>query len=605
MRFTKIKPKIKKNLDDQKTIKTNSIQELVKLALPYKRKILLACVCALLVNASALLQPYILKLVIDDFLINGVVQTGFYSIISMGILYLFLSFLGGFSSFAQVNLMNSAGQKIVTDLRNRVFKTIQLLPLSYLDKNSSGRLITRSTNDINDISNLYTDVIMNLFKDVILLIGIVYVMLSLNLELTMISMLVIPIMVFLLLLMRQHIRKSFLSMKHYIGKLNGFIAESISGMKIIQIFNAEKEKEEEFLELNNTYTKTTLLQTRINSIMRPASDLFQNLAIASLIWYSVDKIFNHTLQIGVLYAFTTYIKQFFAPVSDLADKYSSIQSALVSTERVFDLLKQKDSLEDLDRGVSKNRFKGSIEFKNVWFSYNNKDWVLKNVSFKIDSGQMAAFVGETGAGKSTIICLINGFYKVQKGKILIDGVDINTIKLKDIRKNISVILQDVFLFSGTIKSNITLNDPIDDKVIENAVKVACVDRFINDFPNHLNEPVLERGNTLSAGQRQLISFARAIVHDPSVLVLDEATANIDTYTEKLIQQAIENISKNRTTLIIAHRLSTIQNADVIFVMKHGEIIEFGNDLELNLLNGYYKKMLEESELTKNQVYYTS
>lgn len=597
MIFTWIKLMKQKKRKQPKAVRINSIRELIKLTAPYKKNIILACICVLLINVSQLLKPYILKLVIDDFLINHVVQNSYYSIASMGILYLILSFLSGLFSYTQVNLMNSAGQKIIKGLRIRVFKTIQLLPLSYLDKNSSGRLITRATNDLSEISDMYTDVVLNLIKDVFLLIGIVYAMFTLNLQLAIISLLVLPVMILLLLVMKHQIRKTFFDMKHFIGKINGFMAESISGMKLIQIFRAEKEKKEEFLKLNNQYFKTTLVQVRINSILKPASELFQNLAIAILIWYSVDKIFNHTLQIGILYAFTTYIKQFFAPISDLADKYSSIQSAFVSTERIFELLSQKDSLEDLNRGISKEHIEGSIEFKNVWFSYNNKDWVLKNVSFKINNGKTVAFVGETGAGKTTIISLINGFYKIQKGQILIDGVDINTIKLKDLRKNIAVILQDVFLFSGDIKSNIALNDQIPDTRIENALKVSCADVFVNTFPEKIDEPVMERGNTLSAGQRQLISFARAIAHNPSILVLDEATANIDTHTEKLIQKAIENISQNRTTLIIAHRLSTIRNADIIIVMKHGEIIEMGNDAELTQKNGYYKKLLDKSSAT--------
>jgi len=595
MIFTPNKSKTQKKPIKMKPFKENNIKELVKLTLPYMNKILLACICVLFINTSLLLKPYILKVAIDDFIINRVPQSGFYSLASIGILYLIISLLSALFSYAQVNLMNRAGQEIIKDLRAKVFRTIQLMPLTYLDKNSSGRLITRATNDIGELSNMYTDVILNLIKDFFLLIGIVYVMVSLSLELALISFLVIPIMTFLVVVIKNKIRKNFFDMKHSIGKINGFMAETISGMKIIQIFGAEREKAAEFLSLNDEYFKTTLIQVKLNSIMKPASDLFQNLAIAILIWYSMGKIFNHTLQIGVFFAFTTYIKLFFNPISDLADKYTNIQSALVSADRIFDLLKQKDILENLDRGISKEHIEGNIEFKNVWFSYNNKDWVLKGISFKIEKGQTAAFVGETGAGKSTIISLINGFYKIQKGEILIDGADINTIKLRNLRKNVSVVLQDVFLFSGIIKDNITLNDQIEEEMFEDALKASCADVFINKFPLGIYEPVMERGNTLSAGQRQLISFARALAHNPSIFVLDEATSNIDTHTEKLIQKAIENISHNRTTLIIAHRLSTIRNADVIIVMKNGQIVETGNNMELIKKDGYYKKMLEQGD----------
>jgi len=305
----------------------------------------------------------------------------------------------------------------------------------------------------------------------------------------------------------------------------------------------------------------------------------------------MSKISNQTLSIGVLYAFTTYIKQFFNPISDMADNYTTIQSALVSSDRIFELLDQKENLEDLDFGIGMNHFEGNIEFKNVWFSYNNKDWILRDVSFNVTKGQTAAFVGETGAGKTTIISLVSGFYKVQKGEILIDGININNIKKRDLRKNISVVLQDVFLFSGTIGKNITLNDNIEKSKIEKALEISHVKEITDNFSRGINEPVMERGSTLSSGQRQLISFARAIAHNPSIFVLDEATANIDTETEILIQKAIENITKERTTFIIAHRLSTIRNADIIIVLKNGEIIEMGNHDLLMESGGYYKDLI--------------
>lgn len=592
MIFTPTRSKLKKRPVNSKPFKVNVLKELLKLTRPYKGKILLAFLCVLIIDATMIIKPYILKLAIDDFLIKHIPQIGLYTLSSIGILYLLLSLLSALLSYAQVNLMNKAGQDIIMGLRSRVFRTIQLLPLSYLDKNSSGRLITRATNDISDISDMYTDIVLNLFKSSFLLVGTIYAMFSLSLPTALVSLLVIPIMAYLVFAIKKKIKKNFFEMKHCVGKINGFMAECISGMKIMQIFCAEKEKGEEFLRLNNDYLQTTLLQVRLNSIMKPASDMFQNLAIAILIWYGMGKISNHSLQLGVLFAFTTYIKQFFDPISDLADKYTNIQSALVSAERVFDLLEQEDILEDLDSGQSLENITGTIEFRNVWFSYNNSDWVLKNVSFKIEKGQTVAFVGQTGAGKTTIISLINGFYKIQKGQILIDGTDIKTIKLRDLRQKIAVVLQDVFLFSGIIKDNITLGDPIEEEMLAKALKACCVDVFA---PNGIYEPVMERGNTLSAGQRQLISLARALAHDPAIFVLDEATSNIDTHTEKLIQKAIVNISQDRTTLIIAHRLSTIRNADKIIVMKHGEIVEMGNDQELIKKGGYYKQMLDNED----------
>ncbi|OPX44986.1 putative ABC transporter ATP-binding protein [Ruminiclostridium hungatei] len=592
MKFIPNKAKQKNKQGEHR--KTSSFKELIKISLPYKNKFLLAIACVILINTSVLLKPIIVKLVIDDFLVGKKAQSGFYSITAMGIAYLLVSLTVSLLSYTQANLVNSAGQKIIKNLRRRVFSTIQFLPLSYLDKTSSGRLITRATNDISEISDMYTDIVINLFKDIVLLVGIVYTMLSINVQLSLISFTVIPFMALLVVFIKNKIRENFFTLKHIIGKINGSMAENISGMKVIQIFRAEKEKEQEFKELNHDYYKSTIIQIRLNSILRPASDVFQNIAIAILIWFGMGKISDHSLQIGVLYAFTTYVKQFFNPISDLSEKYNSIQSALVSTERIFNLLKQKDITEDVETGLPLQKIEKDIEFKNVWFSYNDKDWVLKDVSFKVSRGQSAAFVGETGAGKTTIISLITGFYKIQKGEILIDGININDIKLKDLRKNISVVLQDVFLFSGDIKSNITLGDPIDDKTISEAIKNSCFDTVISDFQKGIDESVMERGSTFSAGQRQLLSFARAIAHDPDIFILDEATANIDTHTENLIQQALENTTKNRITLVIAHRLSTIKNCDKIVVMRYGEIVEMGNHQELLDREGYYANLVRDS-----------
>ena len=572
--------------------KINSFKRLLYLTKPHLKKIILAALCVMIVNAAELLKPYILKLVIDDFLIKKVSQNGIYSITSMGVAYFSLAFIGGLSSFTQVNLINKAGQEIMRDLRRRVFKTIQFLPIPYLDKNSSGRLITRATNDVEALSEMYTDVIISLFKDVFLLIGIVYAMLMLDVKLALISFSVVPIMFFIIFMLKNKIKKNFSIMKALIGKINGFMAENISGMKIIQIFTGEKEKNDEFLKLNQEYLKSTLFQVRINSILRPAADVFQSLAVAIILWYSMSKIANHTIEIGVLFAFTTYIKQFFNPISDLADNYTTIQSALVSAERIFELLDEKNSLEDLDEGVSLKHLHGDIEFKSVWFSYNNSEWILKNVSFKVKKGETFAFIGETGAGKTTIISLISGFYKIQKGEILIDGININDIKKRDLRKGISVVLQDVFLFSGDVKSNVILNDDISENILIESLKTTCALDFVNGLTGGIHAKVMERGATFSAGQKQLLSFSRALAHSPSIFILDEATSNIDSQTEKLIQKVIEEMAQDRTTLIIAHRLSTIRNADKIVVLKHGQIVEAGNHDELICLEGYYKDMIQ-------------
>jgi len=545
----------------------------------------------IIVNVAELIKPYVIKIVIDDFLSKHTYGNGLYSISSMGILYFMLVVPSSLFSIVQVNTINRVGQTIIKELRSKVFRTIQFLSLSYLDKKSSGSLITIATNDIEALSEMYTDVIISLFEDVFLIIGIIYMMVFLNVKLAMVSFTVVPIIFLIVFMLKKKIKQNFTNMKKLIGRLNGFLAENISGMKIVQIFGAQKEKKKEFIKINGDYYKTTVFQVWLNSFLRPASDVLQSLSVAILIWYGMGKISSHTLQIGVLYAFTTYIKQFFNPIADLADNYTTIQSALVSADRIFDLLDQNNELENMDDGKHISKIEGDIEFKDVWFSYNNKDWVLKGISFKLEKGKTAAFVGETGAGKTTIMSLLSRFYTIQKGEILIDGININVIRLRDLRSNIAVVLQDAFLFSGNIEKNIVLNKNINQEQINYALEVSRATDFVKDFSKGLKEPVMERGMTLSAGQRQLLSFARAIAFKPSILVLDEATANIDTHTEKLIQKAIEGVVKDRTTLIIAHRLSTVRNASIIIVLSHGKIVELGNHEQLMQKGGYYNNMV--------------
>lgn len=573
-------------------MKRHSMSRLVKLMLPYWRLVFLAALCVLLINGAELIKPYILKIVIDDFLILQKPETGWYSISFMGIFYMLIITLGSFLTYAQVNLMNYVGQQIISSMRKNVFSHIQHLPLSYLDKYSTGRLITRATNDVEALNEMFTDVLINLFRDIFLLIGIVIAMINMDGKLALIGLAALPVIFVVTWYFKGRIKKNFRQMKALIGRINGFFAENLSGMKLIQVFNRELEKQKEFKELNDKYYATTLFQIKMNSILRPIIEILQNITIALLVWYSMGKIMNQTLEIGVLYAFTNYVKQFFSPINDLAENYNTIQSAIVSADRIFELLDQEDVLEDLDSGLPVERFRGDIEFRNVWFAYNGEDWILKNVSFKISSGETVAFVGATGAGKTTIISLISRFYDIQKGEILIDGINIKDYKLRDLRRNVAVILQDVFLFSGDIRSNIRLNSDISDEKIDEALQLSCSLDFIEELPHGINEPVRERGATFSTGQRQLLSFARAIAHNPSILVLDEATANIDTKTELLIQKSIENVSKDRTTLIIAHRLSTIRNADRIILISSGKILETGNHEELMKKEGYYKQLYE-------------
>ncbi len=568
----------------------NSLWRVLKRAAPYWKIILFCLLSVIIVNIAEIYKPLIMETVIDDFLIANELEHGLYSIPAMGIIYMLLIVISSILTVAQVNAMNHASQDIVADLRNEVYTHIQQMPLSLLDKHSSGRLITRATNDVEALSEMFTDVFINLFKDIFLLIGIIIVMVSLDFKLAMIGFTVIPFILFITNVVKKKMKANFVNIKSLTGQINGFFAENIAGMKLVQIFNMQKEKEEEFQVLNDQYYDASLTRLKLHTLLRPAIEIFNTLAIALLVWYGMGRIMDNTLGIGVLYAFTNYIKQFFAPINDLAEQYNIIQSAVVSADRVYELLDQKEYLEEYDSGKRVGRLEGNIEFKNVWFAYNEGEWVLKDVSFRIEKGQTAAFVGATGSGKTTIINLISRFYDVQEGEILIDNIPINDINLKDLRRNISVVLQDVFLFSGSIRNNITLHSPVSEEEVQNALEMSCADSFIDELPNKMDEPVSERGSTFSAGQRQLLAFARTIAHNPSIFVLDEATANIDTKTEKLIQKSIENVSAGRTTLIIAHRLSTIRHADVIFIIHNGRIIERGNHKALMELGGYYSRL---------------
>ena len=547
---------------------------------------------AVLVNAAVLVRPYIIKIVIDDFLVKGIDNIKLFRI--LGAAFFAVVLFGSLFTYIQTYLLTLIGQKIMFNIRNQLFKHIQRLSMKFFDRNSSGRLLTRVTNDVEALNELFSGVLINIFRDLVMIAGIVGMMFVMDASLALIGIGSIPLIAVVTVVYRRAARKNFIRMKALISRINGFLAENISGMKFVQIFNREKEKYDEFEALDQEYFKSSFREVILNSLLRPIVDIINNLTIAVLIWYCMGRIYSGNLEIGVLFAFITYIRQFFEPISEISEKYTTIQSALVSAGRIFEVLDQKEAEEDTESGIPVSNLKGDIEFKNVWFAYNEGEWVLKDVSFKINTGETAAFVGATGSGKSTIIGLMARFYDIQKGQIIIDGRDIREYCLKDLRKQIAVVLQDVFLFSGDIKSNIRLNNAsiTDDDVIHSS-RFVNADGFIESLPNKYDEEVMERGCTFSSGQRQLISFARAVAFKPSILVLDEATANIDTETEMAIQKGMANISKGRTSIIIAHRLSTIKSADKIFVIHQGRIIETGKHQELIDRDGVYSQLYKK------------
>ncbi len=552
-------------------------------------KIIFSIFCVIVVNLAELLKPFITKVVIDDFLVKGSPQSGIYSITGMGLLYFAIALIGAALSMTQIRIIARVSQRILHNMRHDVFRNILRMPMRILDKHGTGRLITRSTNDVETINEFYSDVFINLFKDIVLLIGIIIAMLLMDVRLALIAFTGVPVIVLITFSIKKIIKENFKRMKNIIGRINGFFAENVAGMRIVQGFNRQKNKLHEFRELNDAYFSTTKTQVMLNTFLRPTMEVINSLVTALLIVYGYNRMTGGLLEIGVLYAFTNYIKQFFNPINDLAEKYTTVQSALVSTDRVYEILDEQNP-EEPDLGTKGGAVKGTLEFKDVWFAYNDEDWVLKGVSFKVEAGQKAAFVGATGVGKSTIISLVSRYYTVQKGTILVDGVPVEDWKLRDLRRGVCTVLQDVFLFTGNIEENINMHAGLDSQSIKMSLETANADAFVHDLGG-INAPVTEQGLNFSTGQRQLLSFARAIAHNPSILVLDEATAHIDTNTEQLVTESIERISRGRTSIFIAHRLSTIRTSDIIFVLVDGNIAEKGTHSELYALGGAYADLI--------------
>ncbi|WP_291580644.1 ABC transporter ATP-binding protein [Clostridium sp. UBA6640] len=494
-------------------------------------------------------------------------------------------------NYIQIFILQYTGQKIVYNIRDTVFRHVEGLSLSFFDKNPVGRLVTRVTNDVETLNEMYTSVLVYLFKDFFLITGIIIAMFLLDVKLALITIVTLPLIILVSYIFKKYDREAYRKVRSRLSRINSSLAENINGMKIVQIYSKEDKKYKEFDNINTSYSEAAMEQIKVFAIFRPVMDFIYQIALAILIWAGGKAVLNTDIHIGVLYAFVSYIQQFFQPIFDLSEKFDIMQSAMASSERIFMLLDTDTTIKNPENPVEIQRFKGEIEFKNVWFAYNNEDWVLRDVSFKINIGETIAFVGATGAGKTSIISLISRLYDIQKGEILIDGVNIKTMRKEELRRNLATVLQDVFLFAGDIKSNVRLNnDNISDEEVIRACKYVNANIFIEKLPEKYDAPVNERGSTFSQGERQLVAFARALAFDPPILVLDEATANIDTETESLIQDALGKLTEGRTTIIVAHRLSTIKNADKIIVLHKGKIREVGNHEELLVKGGLYSNL---------------
>ena len=590
------------------TARKGTFGKMMKLLLPYKWKVAFCCFLGVLLNLAELAKPYIMEIAIDGFLTPYAGLGDAYAaipganwftgtLIGLGVSYFLLTLMSAASSYAQSMMISGVCQTILHNLRVKLSDHIHRMKLVDLDRMGSGRLLTRSTNDVEALDEFYGGVLMNLFKDVFLLVGIVIVMLNMNWRLALVGFATIPMIAILTIACKNALHRNFVKMKMWIGKINGFIAESLSGIRIIQAFNREKEKYDELYQMDREYRKTTLFQVFINSFMRPMTEVINSLGIALILiaGFKLAGAEVAPLEVGVLVAFNTYIKKFFEPINDLAENYNTIQSSVVSADRVFSLLEDDQNLEDPDAPGYEAEMKGSIEFRDVWFAYEGENWVLRGLSFKCNAGDKIAFVGATGAGKTTIISLLSRFYVPQKGVLLIVGVPLNDWQQESLRSQIAVVLQDVFLFGGSIADNVRIHAPISDDEIIAALEKSCALDFVNGLQDGIHHMVAERGSTFSTGERQLISFARAIAHDPRILVLDEATANIDSATESVIQRSIQQISDGRTAVFIAHRLSTIRNADCIYYLDRGVVSECGSHDELMARRGKYYDLVKEQE----------
>ena len=499
----------------------------------------------------------------------------------ISILFFFVILFTFIFNYLQTLILNYTSQKIIFNIREDLFNHIQSLSISFFDKNPIGRLLTRVTNDTETLNEMYTSVLITLFKDILMLVGIMFVMIRMDYKLALLSFSLVPLILFISMIFRNKIRTIYRRSRAQLATINSSLNENITGIRTIQIFNKEKKVSKSFDKLNNDHLITQKQEVKTYAIFRPTIEVIRSLGIATLVYFGGGKVITSAIEFGVLYAFIDYLQKFFAPIIDLTEKYNILQSAMASSERIFNLLDNEDTIENSNNISTLDEVKGKIEFKNVWFAYNDEDWVLKDISFVINPGEAIAFVGATGAGKSSIINLITRFYDIQKGEILLDGVNIKDIDKFVLRKNIGVVLQDVFIFTGTIENNIRLNNKnISEQDVVEVSKYVNAHNFISKLPNQYKEAVMERGSTLSSGERQLLAFARTLAHNPKVLILDEATSNIDTETELLNQDALEKLIKGRTTIAVAHRLSTIQHADKIIVLNNGRIVEMGNHQQL-------------------------
>lgn len=553
-----------------------------------------ATLLVLLIIAVELYRPIIIGDAIDEYINNPALTAdeAFRGLLLAAGVYLVMLLLGFAFNALDTWMLQKMGQKIIYRMREEVFTHIHSLSLSFFNTTPVGKLVTRVSNDTEAVNELFTTILVKLFKNTVKIIGYAIVMVSISPRMALVSFALLPVVVALTFFFRYLSRKAYQLTRNRITELNTFLSEHLSGMKLIQIFAREEQKYREFEQRSEDLYKANWREVMIFATFRPLIYLLSVVAMVLVIGTGSYGVLHGTLSMGTLFIFITYISNFFEPIQELAEQFGTLQSSLASAEKVFSILDEKPQIVNPAHPVPVD-IKGRIEFRHVWFAYEDEDYILKDVSFVIEPGERVAFVGATGAGKSTILNLIGRYFDIQRGEILIDGVNILDIDKSVLRTAIGQVQQDVFIFTGDIKNNISLyNEEITLEQIKQAAHVVHADTFIEKMPGGYDAPVTERGSTLSAGQKQLLSFARTLVYDPAILVLDEATANIDTETESLITKALEVLMEGRTTIMVAHRLSTIQHADSIIVLDHGQIMESGTHQELLQREGVYKKLYD-------------
>ncbi len=579
-------------------------RRLMKYLRPYKWKVVLAVSLTLLVAGADILGPKLFEVGIDRYVVPAATGSLVHSAAVKGLLWVVAAFLGALAAsfglqYMQVSIMSWVAQETMYDMRKEIFAHLQQLPMSFYDRSPVGRLVTRVTTDIDALNDLFSSGIVMMLNDFVMLFGLAAFLIDWHPLLGLVTLSPLPLMILLTYFFRNHVRDANRRIRTAIARINAFLQEHISGMAVVQLFNREKKSREQFATLNETYMEAYKDAIDAFSYFYPGVEFLSLSGIALVYWVGGGRTIGGTIEIGVLLAFMMYAQRFFRPIQDLSEKFNILQAAMAASERIFTLLDERAIVESATDARVLPAVRGGIEFRNVWFAYRGgaepkeEDWVLRDVSFKAEPGQTLAIVGHTGAGKTTIIQLLLRFYEIQRGQILIDGVDIRELDVQYLRKLFGIVLQDPFLFTGTLESNVRLGTAsVDRESAERALREVGLGPYIDSQTKGIETPVTERGGTLSVGQRQLVSFARALAHDPKLLILDEATSSVDTNTEILIREALDRLLRGRTAIVIAHRLSTIQHAHRILVFHKGRLREQGSHQELLALRGIYYRLYQ-------------